>query len=188
MILTKKAVLLGWLCTSLQAASGQAALSNNAAADPTLSAKGATALTLSAIKNCTYKYEGHDGFIRLKNGRAAGKFPGSTIFGWSCQIEELALGDLDDDGNADGVMAIGYNGGGSGYFVNLVAMINKRGKAVQGDSYDLGDRVEIKNIKIDQGKVTVMFMDHAPNEGLASASVRKVICLRLNKKGKWQKC
>lgn len=144
-------------------------------------------LSTKALMNGTYVCPDHKGPIKLKNGQAAGKFPEDPSFGgWMCQIDKIGLGDINGDGVGDAAVILGYNGGGSGYFVHLVAMINKSGRAAQGDSYDLGDRVEVKDVKIANQKVTVTMMDHAPDEGLAMASLKKVLTFQLNK-GRWQK-
>lgn len=145
-----------------------------------------SALTLSAVRNCRYKCDQHDGTIKLKDGKAEGKFAGSTIFGWQCQVEKVALGDLDGDGNGDAVMAIGYNGGGSGYFVDLVAMMNKSGQPSQGATLSLGDRVIVKSLKLAGGKVTLTMMEHGPGDSMADTSIRTVQTFKLNK-ASWQK-
>lgn len=149
--------------------------------------KSDSALSLSSIKNGRYKIESHDGMIMLKNGQAEGDFPGGAMAGgWLCKIEQVALGDIDGDGKGDAVIVIGYNGGGSGYFVNLVAVLNKNGRPVQGASYDLGDRVIVKDLKLSKQRVTLVMLDHGDSDGLATASLKKVLSFRLNK-GRWQK-
>ncbi|MFA7340473.1 MAG: hypothetical protein WC028_27065 [Candidatus Obscuribacterales bacterium] len=149
-------------------------------------AKSASALSLSTIKNGTYKVESHSGMIKLKNGEAEGDFPGGAIAGgWLCKIEQVALGDVDGDGKGDAVIVIGYNGGGSGYFVNLVAVLNKNGHPVQGASYDLGDRVIVKDLRLSKQRVTLVMLDHGDSDGLASASLKKSLSFRLVEK-RWQ--
>jgi hypothetical protein len=149
--------------------------------------KSESALSLSSIKNGTYKNEGHIGIIKLKNGYAEGDFPGSSIAGgWLCKIEKVVLGDIDGDGKGDAVIVIGYNGGGSGYFVNLVAVLNKNGRPVQGASYDLGDRVIVKDLKLSKQRVTLVMLDHGDSDGLATVSVKKNLSFRLVK-GRWRK-
>lgn len=150
-------------------------------------AKSTSALSLSAIKNGIYRLAAHNGIIKLKNGQAEGDFPGGSIAGgWLCNIEQVALGDVDGDGKGDAVIVIGYNGGGSGYFVNLVAVLNKNGRPVQGASYDLGDRVIVKSLKLHNQRVDLVMLDHDDSDGLASASLKRVFSFRLIK-GRWQK-
>ncbi len=149
--------------------------------------KSESALSLSFVKNGRYKIESHSGMIKLKNGEAEGDFPGGAIAGgWLCKIEQVALGDIDGDGKGDAVIVIGYNGGGSGYFVNLVAVLNKNGHPVQGAGYDLGDRVIVKDLKLSKQRVTLVMLDHGDSDGLATASLRKNLSLRFIK-GRWQK-
>lgn len=154
-------------------------------ASPDTGLSSASALSLSSVKNASFTCEGHDGVIKLKNGKAEGKFPGSSTFGWMCVVERIALGDLNGDGIGDAAAVIGYNGGGSGYFEYLVAIVNKNGKPVQASNYELGDRVVIKDLRFDKDKVSLVLMDHGPSDSLADTSIKKNLSFRF-KRGHWK--
>jgi hypothetical protein len=137
-------------------------------------------LSTSTLNNTAYMLQDcYEKPIRLKNGGANGKG------NWFCQLEQSALGDLNGDGKGDGVVVLGFSGGGSGYFVRLVAMLNENGRPVQAAVRALGDRVEVKKLSIKNQTVQLVMMDHGPNDGLAQVSVKKTITLRLKNKA-WQ--
>ena len=137
-------------------------------------------LSTSTLNNTAYKLEDcFDKPIRLKNGSANRKG------NWFCQLEQSALGDLNGDGNGDGVVVLGFSGGGSGYFIRLVAMLNENGRPVQAAVRALGDRVEVKKLSIKNQTVQLVMMDHGPNDGLAQVSVKKTITLKLKNRA-WQ--
>lgn len=142
-------------------------------------------LSSTTLKNSTYVLkEFLDKPVRLRNGKAEGKF--DSIFGWFVKLEKLALGDLNGDGKGDGAVVIGYNGGGSGYFLRLIAMLNNNGRARQAAITELGDRVQIEKLSINKEIVTLTMQVQGPMDSNADLSIRRVIRYRL-KGNKWIK-
>lgn len=80
------------------------------------------------------------------------------------KLFRTATGDLDGDGNGDGVAFIGMNFGGTGTFVSAVPVLNRDGKPVQGRAAALGDRTRIQAVTVDSGVVTVEMIAHGPND------------------------
>jgi hypothetical protein len=116
-----------------------------------------TSLTPDMLNNLTYQIEEYK--ITLKNGKYENK---STFWkkreGWfSGDLTNYALGDLDGDGRNDAITIVAVSGGGSGYFYYLAPVFNEHGNPkVYDKSYCLGDRVDIDNLSISEGKVIVI--------------------------------
>jgi hypothetical protein len=148
--------------------------SKNAAADnpgPTLN--------LDALSNMTYRlaYADRGGpvdVVKLVNSeeRNGGGF-------WQLDKEHIAFGDLDGDGVDDAVVVLRESGGGSGLFSNLVAVIRRNGRLETPAVSELGDRIEINQIGIRDGIVTVDMITQGPNDGLCCPTERQVRKLAL---------
>lgn len=86
------------------------------------------------------------------------------------RVLRTATGDLDRDGREDGVALVLENSGGSGNFRTLCLLLNDGQKMVHVDSANVGDRVRITDLGIDdEGVITVHYLDRAPGEAFAVA-------------------
>ena len=94
-------------------------------------------------------------------------------------LTTAALGDLNNDGKIDAAVIYFYNGGGSGSFVVLAAMINQDGNPVQVASEDLGDRTVVKSISIQGGKIILNLLVHGPKDSMAEPTVKQTRTYRL---------
>ncbi|MBX9569572.1 MAG: hypothetical protein K2X77_11785 [Candidatus Obscuribacterales bacterium] len=142
--------------------------------------------SLTSFSNSTYRLnEFYDKPIKLKNGKAEGQDKTQFPYGWLCRLEKAAVGDLDRDGTKDGAVVLGFNGGGSGYFVRLLAMLNRNGQMRQTAIRELGDRVEVTAVNIKNGVVTISMKDRTFEDGMADLTVRKTLAFEL-KNGKWR--
>ena len=77
----------------------------------------------------------------------------------------VAFGDLNKDGIDDAAVILGTEGGGSGYFVDLVVVYNMNGNPRCIASKGLGDRIEVKQIKINKGIVELKMLTHMERDG-----------------------
>jgi len=76
-----------------------------------------------------------------------------------------AFGDLDADGIADAVIVLEGDPGGSGVFFDLVPVLNRGSRPMPLTPTALGDRIEIKSLKIlGDGSVSVQMIKHGPND------------------------
>ena len=58
------------------------------------------------------------------------------------------------------------NGGGSGIFEYLAVVINEKGSLKNVASESLGDRIVVKNISINAGKIKIVMLIQGPKDGL----------------------
>jgi hypothetical protein len=83
-------------------------------------------------------------------------------------------GDLDGDGDSDGVLLLTHDPGGSGTFCYLAAAINTDGNYRGSEAVLLGDRIVPSQLRIISGVATVQFIDRQPDEPMsASPSVKQ---------------
>ena len=105
-------------------------------------------LTIEQLKNAEYYSYDPASKVKLNNGEFFSNIEGQLVGGYMWLGETITLGDLNGDGAKDAVVVINVNTGGSGTFMDLAIVINDDGKPVHVDSYGLGDRVSISDVKI----------------------------------------
>ncbi len=67
----------------------------------------------------------------------------------------VSFGDLNNDGIPDAVVVLGYSGGGSGFLIRLIVILNDGGKPKHLTGTILGDRVSVKSTSIESGQILV---------------------------------
>ena len=105
-------------------------------------------LTIEQLENAEYYSYDPAHKVKLNNGEFFSNIEGQLVGGYMWLGETITLGDLNGDGAKDAVVVINVNTGGSGTFMDLAIVINDHGKPVHVDSYGLGDRVSISDVKI----------------------------------------
>lgn len=94
--------------------------------------------------------------------------------------------DLNGDGREDVVFLVTQDGGGSGIFYYVVAVLNLPSGPVGSDGYLLGDRIAPQTTEVSQNPrhknvIVVNYADRAPGEPMAAKpSVGKSVYLKLN--------
>ena len=111
-------------------------------------------LTIEALKNATYR-PSSPASVKLINGKYYSK--GNSIGGHSIWLGETIIReDLNRDGAKDAIVVIHENTGGTGVFMELAIVINNNGKPIHAESFSLGDRVRISDVRIDpKGHITL---------------------------------
>lgn len=110
-------------------------------------------LTQKILENGTYYIEMYGKPATLKERKfETGSIPSDYFL---VEMEKYAFGDLNGDGIDDAAVILFSNGGGSGCFVELFAMIDRGGKPKQIATRSLGDRTEIKGLTIVDGHIAV---------------------------------
>lgn len=153
-----------------------AALAERATALNSIKTRG-HALTVKEVENAFFRLTpwqagDPDYFVKLKDGQW--KKGCETI-----AVDKIALGDLNNDGTIDAAAIYYTNGGGTGYFENVTAFVNKGGRLMAVDNKVLGDRVGIRNLRIKDGVIIADVISHGPNDGAAFPTVNKTAKYRL---------
>ena len=114
------------------------------------------ALSWQALRNATYPASIVPGGAPLRDGlydvEAA---PGSATRIVVRLADVGAFGDLDGDADADAVVVLIESGGGSGTFVEIAAVRDEGGVARPAAAALLGDRVLVREVRIDARQVFV---------------------------------
>ena len=137
-----------------------------------------SALTRDSLRNAEYT------FFREKVRLSDGFFSRKLEIGqeaWRLR-EPLAFGDLDGDGVDDAAVVLTYNGGGSGTFYGLLAVVNENGAPLHVASIGLGDRIRLNSLAITAGVITVKMVAHGPNDGLCCPTQETTATFRLDGK------
>jgi hypothetical protein len=128
-------------------------------------------LTAESLKNA--EYQGiYDGPVNLTEGKYEGEpfVEGGASRPLVVFVEPYAFGDLDGDGVYDAAVLLVENSGGSGSFVYLAAVLNQNGKAVNEATTLLGDRAQVEELAIDEGKIDVKMLTHGPEDPMCCPS------------------
>ncbi len=131
-------------------------------------------VTAAALMNGTYVGV-YDEAIALIDGRFEGKpfvADGASRPTVTLRPEMTALGDLNGDGNDDGVAILAENSGGSGTFIYLAALVDEDGAAVNVATILLGDRVRVESVVIEDGTIVLVAGTFADNDPLCCPSQR----------------
>ena len=128
-------------------------------------------LSIESLQNATYQGI-YPETVQLSNGRYEGEpfQEGGTSRPMVIFIEPTAFGDLDGDGVDDAAVLVVETSGGSGAFIYLAAMLNQDGEPYNQATLLLGDRVQVKALKIDAGEIQIEMLTHGPDDPLCCPS------------------
>lgn len=158
-------VELRWYAPSLHNAPS---LPVSATADPVLNTR----------KLLNMEYANGNSRVRIRNG--AWVESGSSPWRSSLNVEDtLQRGDLNGDATQDAIVLIGESGGGTGYFRYLGVVLNEAGTARHVESFVLGDRVIIDEVKLEDGRITVRGVVHGEADGMAQPTLPATSVLEL---------
>ena len=143
----------------------------------------ATALVVQALPNAEYPIDVvSTGKAQLRNGFFEETVvPGSATKTRISLGKEQATGDLNGDGAQDAAVVLVANPGGSGTFTYLAAVVNRNGAAEPIASVFLGDRIIVKSLAIESGKIFATLLTRKPNEPMAAkptVEVKRMFKLR----------
>ena len=122
--------------------------------------------TLVALENLTYQSAlTKSGSAPLKDGKYEEEAaPGSASKVTVSMTDNVAVGDLNGDGKDDAAVVLASGGGGSGTFIELVAVVDQSGQWYPVDSVSLGDRVKVNSLSIEHETIVVDMTTHGPND------------------------
>jgi hypothetical protein len=126
-------------------------------------------LTLDMLKNGTYHTPTYGKTFTLANGSYS---EGSGATAFSVQMLDVyAFGDLNGDGKNDAAILLAENGGGSGEFESVVAVVDQNGTPHQQSLAQLGDRVLVKSADISSGVIHLDLFVQGPNDPMCCPSL-----------------
>ncbi len=129
----------------------------------------ASALTLDMLRNGTYYLPNYKRTVKLVNGAYS---EGSGTDQYSVQmLDTVAFGDLNNDGVADAAILLVENGGGTGEFESVVAVLNTNGAPTQAGQALLGDRVQVRTMTITSGLLGLDMLVQGPNDPMCCPSL-----------------
>jgi hypothetical protein len=114
------------------------------------------------LRNTIYYAPYYGKTIKLDNGFYS---EGSGATYYSVQMLDIyAYGDLDGDKKVDAAVILAENGGGTGVFESVVAVLNRSGIPHQISQVKLGDRVMINSADIARGVIHLNMTVHGPSD------------------------
>ncbi|MBD2021681.1 hypothetical protein H6F43_15990 [Leptolyngbya sp. FACHB-36] len=136
--------------------------SNAAARSPQPKSASRSPLTLQKLKNTEY-YVVADSPAPLKNGKYQDKRRSFSLG------DVVAYGDLNRDGIKDAVTTLDIAIGGR-TFTYLASVLNQNGSPKNVSSEFLGERVKVKTLAANAGKITVKMDKYAPGDAACCPS------------------
>ena len=126
--------------------------------------------TLKELKNASYsRIEGLKSPVKLVDGRWKGRpyKKGSASRSVVNLVGDLRItGDLDGDGTDDAVVLLNYAPGGTGQLLHLAVMARKKDKIQNVATTLIGDRVEIRDVRIEQKRIFVDVVQAGPKDAM----------------------
>ena len=141
-------------------------------------------LTEDALRNATYQHEfPKEGHAQLQDGTYEEAIEGSASKIHIAMMDLVAFGDLNGDGIWDAAVVLEANGGGSGTFRSLEAVVNEDGAPVHVASALLGDRVQLEEIIIADQYIKVQMVTHGEGDAMCCPTLRVVQLYQLTEDG-----
>jgi heat shock protein HslJ len=127
-----------------------------------------SAPTLKELKNASYSgIEGLKAPIKLSDGKWKGRpyKKGSASRPVVNLVGDLRVtGDLDGDGTDDAVVLLNYAPGGTGQLLHLAVMARKNGRIQNVATTLIGDRVQIRDVRIEQQRLLIDVVRSGPKD------------------------
>jgi hypothetical protein len=121
------------------------------------------------MKNASYTLP-DIGEVQLKDGHYEQKYGEGATQVHLVDLQQIGLGDLNNDGIEDAAVVLALNSGGTGVFKFLIIMLNEGGDPRQASSSFLGDRVQINTLDIAQDQIPLNFLGFGPNDSMCCPS------------------
>jgi len=125
-------------------------------------------LDLAAIESGTYTLSALDNLkVTLAGGKVEVVNPPDNLKVTGRLIEPVAFGDLNGDGVDDAAFTIAVNTGGSGTFHIMIAVLARTNQVA---SQQVGDRIQEKQLSIQNAKIVLEYLRAGPRDGLCCPS------------------
>jgi len=118
--------------------------------------------------NVAYTIQGKE--IHLRNGRHEVEVaPGSATKSKTAVFGAPVYGDIDGNGDADAVLLMTQDPGGSGTFYYVAAALLQNGIYRGTNAVLLGDRITLQDIRIRNGIIVANYADRPPDEPMSAS-------------------
>jgi hypothetical protein len=145
---------------------------------PPLTPTSVPRLTVSQLRNAEY-FRGAQA-IRLVDGKHTTPSPFPTEPNtYVLREDRIAFADIDGDGAEDVAAFVDFNPWGTGYFPNLVVVLNRRGQPDFAASVSLEDRQRVESIRVEGARIVLDLKVHGPGEGRCCPTVPRTAAYRL---------
>ncbi|MHB1133098.1 MAG: META domain-containing protein [Chloroflexota bacterium] len=168
--------VLATACGSQVAASGPSASGTEAttvAAEATQANERRIQLAEEAVRNGKYELPGI-GTFQLRDGNYQEKYGEGATQVKRVGVVTVAFGQIDGNKIEDAAVVLWANTGGSGTFMYLAPILDQDGKPQQAGAQLLGDRVQIKTLAVESGKIVVTVLSQSPQDPMVSPSLQSV--------------
>jgi hypothetical protein len=135
-------------------------------------------LTAAMLKNGTYKIPQFGETVTLVNGAYDRATSNEDILHVAL-LDPIAFGDLNGDGAEDAAVLLSENSGGPGFLISAVVMLNQGGTPIQSASYFVGDRQQVNNLTIQNGRIIVDAVIHGVQDPMCCPTFPVTETLRL---------
>ena len=122
-------------------------------------------LSSEALRNLEYKTQRtNNGTAKLENGFYSEPGPPDANFATSVRLDEqfTAYGQLNGQDAAAVILVIDKSG--VGQLIDLAVVINQNGQATNIATTNLGNRVKLNSVTIDNNQIVVDMITHGPND------------------------
>lgn len=119
-----------------------------------------------ALLNRVYRCGERGAAFVFANGAFAAKIeysPGVFV-NIQAKIVDSALGAATEDGKPGAAVVYTYTTGDQGVYYVLSLLLPKDAGYVDAACTELGDRIQLKSLALDNGRVKVEFLGHGPND------------------------
>ena len=132
---------------------------------------GATPIETSNFRpdpsNGTFVVDGES--VTLSSGRNETKIaPNSAVVEETVLLDKFAYGDVNSDNKVDTALLLARYGGGSGTFIYVAVFVSGPVTYRGSDAIFIGDRISPQSISINNGVVTVDYLDREPDKAFAA--------------------
>ena len=126
--------------------------------------------SLKELKNASYSgIEGLKGSVKLVDGKWTGRpyKKGNASRPVVSLVGDLRItGALEGDGTDDAVVLLNYAPGGTGQLLYLAVVARKRGKIENVATALIGDRVQIRDVRIEAKRIVVDVVQAGPQDAM----------------------
>lgn len=140
-----------------------------------------TSLSEDALRNMEFTLPVSQKTVKLVDGRYEAGSGADYLL--ASMADTMAFGNINGDGLDDAAVILGENMGGSGMFESLVVVFNQGGVPAQWAATQIGDRVRINAVAIQDHQVVLDILVGGLNDPMCCPSLAETQTYRLTKGG-----